>query len=212
MIKTNNKEKVLVVPSNLLFEVGYFEGICTDVVKYLSAINTKSLFKERGLVENDIYFKQIVIYAIIHCRGKILRYRRGPKLLESRLMNKLSIGIGGHVTLEDSKTNHDNYISCLYRELNEEIYINTKFNKNIVATLNDDSNSVGAVHFGIIIILDLAEPNVKQKEKSILECQFIDKNKLIDDYNEYERWSQICINNIDNLKKLGVKSAFESAD
>lgn len=199
MEQINDKEKILVIPSDVLFESGYFEGICSNFVKYLSIIKTESFFMERGLVETDTYFKQIIIYAIIHCRSKIFRYRRGSNSIETRLTNKLSIGIGGHITIEDSKKDQDNFISCLYRELNEEVDINTKFKKKIIGTLNDDSNSVGAVHFGVITLLDLAEPNITPKEKSILECQFIDKNKLKDDYTEYEQWSKICIDNIDNL-------------
>jgi predicted NUDIX family phosphoesterase len=199
MHNNQNTEKVMVVPTNLLYEVGYFEGISTDYSRLLNTISNNYIFKDRSGVESDSNYKQIIVYALINYKNSILRYKRGKKITESRLKNKLSIGLGGHVTKYDISAGQDPFITCLYRELSEEIHINTKLDHRFVAILNDDSNPVGAVHLGIITVIDLKQPNVKPKEKSIMECKFINKKDLRNNLQNYEKWSQICIENIDAL-------------
>ncbi len=88
------------------------------------------------------------------------------------------------------------------REVQEEIYINTDYDSNVVALLNDDSNEVGRVHFGIIHVFNLLEPKVRKREKSINEPEFMSLDDLKRNVEQYENWSQICIENIDRLLQV----------
>jgi len=157
---------------------------------------------QRSYVENNLKYKQIIPYAILYHNNEILSYRRGTISLEHRLANKWSIGIGGHITTCDVKSIDNVYDSCLKREINEEVYLDTKYKTKIVAILNDDSNEVGKVHLGIIFLLELELPIVRKKEKSIIDCQFVSLKYLKKTIKKYERWSQICIQNIDKLLKV----------
>ncbi len=55
------------------------------------------------------------------------------------------------------------YEEGMNREIKEEVYIETEYVNNIVAPLNDDSNEVGKVHFGIVHIFRLNKPEVSKK-------------------------------------------------
>jgi predicted NUDIX family phosphoesterase len=59
--------------------------------------------------------------------------------------------------------------------------------------LNDDSNEVGRVHFGLIHVLVLNEPRVASNEQAIGDLKFLSKEQLSNSIAEYENWSQICI-------------------
>lgn len=56
---------------------------------------------ERGWLETDPGFRQIVPYVLLHDGGRVLRYRRGSAGAESRLHGRYSYGFGGHIDLAD---------------------------------------------------------------------------------------------------------------
>ena len=87
----------------------------------------------------------------------------------------------------------------MYREIHEELHIDTEYTEDIVALLNDDSNDVGKVHFGIIHVLKVKKPLVRKKEKSINNPTFEPIQTLKNNIEKYENWSKICIKNIDKL-------------
>jgi predicted NUDIX family phosphoesterase len=65
--------------------------------------------------------------------------------------------------------------------------------------LNDDSNDVGQVHFGVVHTLTLEKPLVKPKEKSINETKFLSTEELRNKIDTFENWSKICIQHIDRV-------------
>ena len=77
--------------------------------------------------------------------------------------------------------------------------MNLRYTQRIVALLNDDSNDVGKVHFGIVHILTLEKPLVKPKEKSINETKFVGIGELQKDIGKFENWSKICIQHIQRV-------------
>jgi len=190
---------VLVFPSSLLREIGLFQGFNFDLDKYLVAIEREHRFLRRSEVEEDPNYKQLIPYVILHHNNTIFSYRRGALLSEKRLLHNYSIGIGGHISVNDPNLFTTSYEEGMRREVQEEIYIDTKYKSNPVALLNDDSNEVGKVHFGVIHVFDLQEPRIRKKEKSINEPTFITLSKIKVDIEKYENWSQICIQNIERL-------------
>jgi len=87
----------------------------------------------------------------------------------------------------------------LKREINEEVVIESPYTQRVVALLNDDSNDVGKVHFGVVHVLTLDKPLVKPREKSINETKFLAISELQKDVEKFENWSKICIQNIQRL-------------
>lgn len=198
------EEYVLAFPIKLLDSLGYFQGLNYDIQDYLKEILTHQnySFIKRKDAEINPNYKQLIPYAILFHNNKIFIYQRGKLLAEKRLLENYSIGIGGHITTYDSTFFNQTYDDGFKRELNEEIDIDSKYENKIVALINDDSNDVGRVHFGVVHLLSLENPNVTVKEKSIKKPSFLTIEEIMNKYNELENWSKICLNNIEDIIKL----------
>src|SRR4030042_1667445 len=73
-------------------DIGHLENDCFEA----------SFFAIREAAEKDPILKQIIPYGVIRSmEGKVLTYRRTKSSGEGRLHNKASIGIGGHINLDD---------------------------------------------------------------------------------------------------------------
>lgn len=195
------EEYVMVVPTAILSQAGNFQGLCFDTDSYMKIINDSRNIKflRRDDVETDPNYKQIIPYAILAHEQMIFSYLRGKLLNEKRLQGSYSIGVGGHITADDVNLFTEAYMEGMYREITEEISINSKYSQRVRAVLNDDSNDVGRVHFGIVHLLTLEKPQVSAREKSINQSKFVDMADLIKDINKYENWSRICINHLGTI-------------
>ena len=192
------EERVLVFPGDLFDRLGRFQGLSTDVDRYLPVItaDANTCYRPRGVTETDPSFKQIIPYVIFRHGDEVFRYVRGHGQGETRLHAKMSIGIGGHIAAHDAATAAGAYQEGLRRELDEEVVIETEYTATCVGLINDDSNPVGSVHFGVVYIFDVTRPAVRSREQDILEATFVPIAKLSDDLDQYETWSQICIRHL----------------
>jgi len=194
-------EYVLVFPTSVLYELGYFQGLCYDVDKYVKTIIQKSHFMMRKDAEFNAKFKQIIPYIIVSHNDTVFSYRRGKLLSEKRLLNNYSIGLGGHISGEDIHLYEDKYTVGMKRELNEEVDIRSTYSEKLVAMINEDSTDVGKVHFGMVHVLKLNKPGVKKKEMSINDAMFRTLEEIRASMQKYENWSRICIADSQNLLK-----------
>ena len=192
------EERVLVFPGDLFDRLGRFQGLSTDVDRYLPVITAEAntCYRPRGVTETDPSFKQLIPYVIFRHGADVFRYVRGQGQGEKRLHAKMSIGIGGHIAAHDAATAAQAYQEGLRRELDEEVAVDTDYQTACVGLINDDSNPVGSVHFGVVYIYDVARPAVSPREKDILEARFVPIAELPERLDEYETWSQICIRNL----------------
>jgi predicted NUDIX family phosphoesterase len=195
------EEYVLVFPTQLLNQIGKFQGLSFELDKYSDIIhNPKNhIFVKRKEAESNPDYKQLIPYALLHCGGKIFIYRRGKLLAEKRLHGNFSLGVGGHISVTDPGLFGTTYEDGLKREINEEVHIESRYKQRFVALLNDDSNDVGKVHLGIVHVLTLEKPLVQPKEKSINETKFADTGELQKKIKTFENWSKICIQHIDEI-------------
>jgi predicted NUDIX family phosphoesterase len=197
-------ENVLVVRRELFDELGSFQGLNFEPEKYLKAILSRgsNFFIPRSEAEINPIYKQIIPYALIAFEKTVLHYVRGKKAGEQRLVAKGSIGIGGHMNETDESlfaVDEQAYRAGVEREVNEEIKIDTPFEDQIVALLNDDSTEVGRVHLGIVHIFKLKEPKVQKREAMITGLTFLTKEELMARHESLESWSQICLESLDQL-------------
>jgi len=159
-------------------------------------------FLNRNKAEDDPSYKQIIPYAIFRHNNKFLKYVRGKKSGEQRLASKSSIGIGGHINHEDyeaSSLEKDTYLTGIEREINEELIISGNYKNSPIALINDDSNEVGEVHLGIVHLFDLENSNVSPGEANIQNLKFLSNDELLDERENLETWSQICVDNLNSL-------------
>ena len=200
-------ESVLVIKRELFDEIGTFQGISTEIEKYLPVFLNPSnnFFIHRELAEDDPTHKQIIPYAIFKHGDKFLRYLRGKKSGEQRLASKSSIGIGGHINQDDfnsSSLEKDTYLTGIEREINEELIINCDYNNLPIALINDDSNDVGQVHLGVVHLFDLESDQVEAGEANIENLEFLSSDDLLREKYNLESWSQICVDHLDEIIKL----------
>jgi len=198
------QENVLVIKQSLFGELGTFQGLNFEPEKYLKAILSRgsNFFIPRSDAESNPAYKQIIPYALVAFENTILHYVRGKKAGEQRLIAKGSIGIGGHMNEIDESLfamDEQAYRAGVEREVNEEIKIDTPFEDQIVALLNDDSTEVGRVHLGIVHIFKLKEPKVQKREAMITGLTFLTKEELLARRETMETWSQICVDSLDRL-------------
>src|SRR5689334_17760738 len=198
------EENVLVIKRSLFDELGGFHGLNFNPRKYLEAMLSRgnNFFLSRSKAEQDPTHKQIIPYVLLTHAGKVLHYIRGKKAGEQRLVAKGSIGIGGHMNESDESLfalDEAAYRAGVEREVAEEVSINSKFEDQIVALLNDDSNDVGKVHLGVVHVFKLADPNVEKREAMITNLAFLGQDELVKRRDSLETWSQICL---DSLEKL----------
>ena len=200
-------ERVLVIKRELFDEIGTFQGISTEIEKYLPAFLNpiNNFFIHRELAEDDPTHKQIIPYAIFKHGDKFLKYLRGKKSGEQRLASKSSIGIGGHINQDDfnsSSLEKDTYLTGIEREINEELIINCDYNNLPIALINDDSNDVGQVHLGVVHLFDLESDQVEAGEANIEDLEFLSSDDLLREKYNLESWSQICVDHLDEIIKL----------
>jgi predicted NUDIX family phosphoesterase len=197
-------ENIMVIKRSLFDELGSFQGLNFEPEKYLKAILSRgsNFFIPRPEAENNPAYKQIIPYVLIVFQSTVLHYVRGKKAGEQRLIAKGSIGIGGHMNETDESLfamDEHAYRAGVEREMNEEIKIDTSFEDEIVALLNDDSTDVGRVHLGIVHVFKLAEPKVEKREAMITGLTFLPKKELLARRETMETWSQICVDWLDRL-------------
>ncbi len=194
----SREELVLVFESRLLDELGRFQGLFRQTESYLDAIlgNGNSRFIARRQAERDPAYKQLIPYVILRHAGCVFHYVRGRESGEDRLRAKGSIGIGGHIEPRDMNlfsSQRQLYLEAAAREVAEEIRVEANHREHIVGLLNDDSNSVGRVHFGIVHLWDLDRPAVRRRERQITRAGFLPVEELSKRRDALETWSQQCL-------------------
>ncbi len=187
-------EHVLVVPTLLFHELGYFQGFCGEVDRYLNTLldPAHTSYRPRPEMEHDPSYKQLIPYCIFQYEDKVFSYRRGSDQGESRLHSKRSIGIGGHISSEDEAAPNA-YEEGMRREIAEEVFLDAQVQQECIGLINDDETEVGKVHLGVVHRFRLDSPKVRPREASIMETGFAAPAELSASMEEFESWSQICL-------------------
>ncbi|PEN61580.1 hypothetical protein [Bacillus wiedmannii] len=195
-------EMIIVAPRTKVFENESlaFQGTIhdTSILNILQNIASSYQVMRRGAAEENENFKQPIPYAVIKRGNEIFVYERLKGAGETRLHNKLSLGVGGHMNpVEDPSFSHL-LIDNLKREIKEELIISGEeiTELEIIGIINDDSDDVGKVHIGILVILNINEgTQVEVRETEELAGEFIPLEKLKDKetYERLENWSKIVV-------------------
>ena len=202
-MSTIAEERVLVVPTSEFHALGHFQGFSSEINSYLPAllVNDQLSYQPRGTMEKDPNYKQLIPYVLFRYTGtdgkpRLFQYTRGGGQGEARLHAKRSVGIGGHISTEDSGagTKQDVYREGMLRELAEEVVIETPYTEECVGLINDDETPVGQVHLGIVHIFDVENLNVHAREEDIQHACFMPIDEILPELDQFETWSQIAVN------------------
>jgi predicted NUDIX family phosphoesterase len=188
-------ERVLVVPAAVFREAGAFQGFSPDVGRYLPRLLDPAhlSYRPRSEVETDPSFKQLIPYVVLKCGEETFHYTRGQRGTEARLRALRSVGVGGHISQDDSTLFGDPYREGMLREVAEEVYLESDYTERCVGLINDDSNAVGQVHLGIVHVFDLAQPRARRREQALMKSGFAPLAELRAQRDEFETWSQFVL-------------------
>ena len=195
-------EEVLVVKYTDLPELN--EGLNSDDSILGNNILDKTYFIPRWKSDENPEEVEIIPYPIIRTTttNKVFCSKRIAGSNEKRLVDKLSLGIGGHVQPENNLKGNNLIFASMKRELMEELCFDPKIMLNTVlqfkGLIRCYKTSVDRDHIGIlyhIIVPDDYEDKFAIREVDILEGEFV----LIEDlckeenFNKLENWSKIAL-------------------
>jgi predicted NUDIX family phosphoesterase len=183
-------EHILVIKRDLLFANGAWQGIRSeDVNRYQAMVTTSGEFHWRSAMENDLTYKQIIPYMIFEFENSYFLMERKATASEQRLKSKLSLGIGGHIRQEDIAGG--TIFDWAKREFNEEVSYHGALDIEPLGVLNDDSDAVGQVHLGLILLLhgNSSEITIRSEHKQ----GSLVADSCLDSYvDRMESWSKIA--------------------
>lgn len=182
-------ENILVVKTSTLFPAGAFQGLSTHTQEMLDTINDHKEFHARPAMEEDFSYKQIIPYLIFKFEDRYFLMQRKSTSSEQRLKNKYSLGIGGHMRQEDMNEGATIF-DWAKREFEEEIDYSGHFTIKTLGVLNDDSNPVGQVHLGLVLLLEGNSSDI-QIRSELKSGQLLTAQECLDFYPDLESWSQI---------------------
>ncbi len=203
-------EFVYVVKRFDLFEMAFPHGFRrpweVPLDDYLGRIRSRGFFVERRHAETDSTMKQIIPYCVILREGpaaaapEIFTMRRKETGGESRLFNLHSIGVGGHINPVDGDA--DPLLVGLTREIEEEVIIDEPMRPEPLGVINDETQAVGSVHFGLVYGLRV-EGDVRVRETEQLEGHWTPTATLTEmlstDRDAFESWSALILDRVDDI-------------
>lgn len=190
-------EQILVVPRERLLPEPVHGFTTKEVADFLTRVRTHGTFRPRGQLEQDPSMKQIIPYLIVRHGERVFLFQRTISGGEERLHGKYSIGVGGHINRGDVEGADDLVAAGLRRELDEELIVNGSWRARLVGVLNDDTNPVGQVHFGLVHVVDVDSPRILVRESDTLSGRLAGAQEIRQLYDRMETWSQLILDAAD---------------
>lgn len=182
-----------------------FEFVNENEVDALMKDIQDGFFHSRYDCESDEDVLQVVPYCLVFDKNnRIFTYVRSEDIKdyeESELLGKHSIGVGGHIILNDAP----NYVrNGLERKLKDEVdIIGRKSEPKLLGTIMAYDIPVDRRHYCLVYALHC--DNAKKNAKSMNSGRFIHLEEIIKDPNmnkKYETWSRILIPRLPTLANL----------
>jgi predicted NUDIX family phosphoesterase len=165
---------------------------------YLDAVRQRGSFRPRPEVEHDPEWKQVIPYLVLRDGEQIFLMRRTRAGGDERLHERYTIGIGGHVNPQDTDP-----LGGLRREWAEEIEAEFDPEFEFLGVLNDDENSVGAVHLGLVFAADAGGRPVGIRERHKLEGEWTTLAGVAAVAERLETWSALLFDFLTNARASG---------
>lgn len=199
----------------LLAQVAYLSTLVIGKINRVSifadSIEDDAIaFKDRNIVDGlnpmhfaeGLRFPQILPYVVFKYGSKVFTYSR--KLgEEARLHGSRSIGVGGHIDVEDIDGGALSTIhKAMLREVKEEVGINMTTSEVVefkfLPAILDYTNTVGMVHLGVVTVIELSEEgfnNFKPNTTELHDPMWLELAEVKSENKQYENWSKEIILN-----------------
>ncbi len=159
-------------------------------------------FVNRDFAEVSDTVTQIVAVGVVRCGNRVLCLKRAKKSNRRALQLRWTVMIGGHVDDADRQSN-DPALSCLNRELDEEIGITPKVPPQLAGLVADPENPVGRLHIGFVFDVQVESPMIQIKSKfDNAEFTYANRNKYYEFMHEktitglmkeFDPWSYVFL-------------------
>jgi len=214
-------ERIVVVPAATMNQ--YFEAHDGMVImrpehlmEELELLSTEATLADRDTVETDETRLQIVAYVLVarpdieNNRVLFLGYRRPVSGGESRLHDRWSLGIGGHVSEEDGDSTYlpTSVVGGAYRELQEEAGVSPAQSCYLrpIGFIHEREEAVGRVHLGVVLLNLVQDVSVVQPQsESMADPQWRTLAEWLSSDLPLERWSRIAAETIQSWRTNRVQ-------
>ncbi|OGR06484.1 MAG: hypothetical protein A2511_10830 [Deltaproteobacteria bacterium RIFOXYD12_FULL_50_9] len=155
-------------------------------------------FLPRTEAESNPAYKQIIPYQLFLRHNRLFVFQRGQGVGESRLAGKLSIGIGGHINQEDSKTGGfttAEYTAALLRERDEELICPRIISSKFLGWINAEKTAVDKVHLGAVHLcrIPVAENIRLRGDEDLHAIGWLLPGDILFARRDYEKWSELAV-------------------
>jgi predicted NUDIX family phosphoesterase len=163
-------------------------------------------FGNRFYIEGDPRYRQVITFIVIKKGELFLVYERLQDSEEKDPRGKWSIGFGGHINKSDIekpdsiswKSINDVRLfvaNMVLREIKEKIKITPEdlSEPRLVGFINDESDSVGECHFGVVWYARVRKTASLKKSKEISRIRWEKLVALRNKNDRFENWSQLLI-------------------
>lgn len=199
-------ERVLCAETDAVWPSGEAGGVSVRRLDSLSDLDQQfqCYFKPRSDVEHDPAWQHFCSYVVFKCGRLVQVYRRPVKAGESRLSGRVSVGVGGHINIEDSDPHgvvSQTIWNGILRELDEETSLSSVQSPPVFGgptwMIRDVTNDVGRVHTGIVQIIEVDE---QRPQYAVLDCEtdWTTPQQLFR-HPDLESWSRIVLQYIIGL-------------
>lgn len=189
-------ENILVVHRDTLLGDQSWQGLkLGDCQEYMELINNHKEFLPRPHMETNPRYKQIIPYLIFKHDDRYFLMQRQSEASEQRLKNKYSLGIGGHIRQEDL-VDSASIFDWAKREFHEEVEYRGTLTIKPIGILNDDSNDVGKVHIGLVLLLEGDSPAIRVKSE-LKSGILLTHKECTAYYDSMENWTQMVFKQLE---------------
>lgn len=179
--------------------VGDLENGLLDIpIETVSSWLESSSMEFRRDVEFNPTFLQVIPYVLISHQGSFFAVKRIAG--DSRLVGRISLGMGGHIESEDVVDDKLDLLSvenALLRELEEEIGLRSsdiqKIDYRGVIVNFEESDPVSLDHIGLFYVAELTHNNIQVKELDVMEGGFSSTVDILKEVGNLETWSRIIV-------------------
>lgn len=162
-----------------------------DPAAVLRAFTTHGEYRVRAEAEDDPSFQQLIPYVVVRDGDQVFLMRRLRAGGDTRLHDRYSIGVGGHIGPDDGGLD-----GGLGREWSEELVADWLPGFRFLGLLNDDTDPVGAVHLGVVYAVDAAGRPVAVRETHKLDGRWATLAEVDALGDRLETWSRLVLDHL----------------
>ena len=197
------KDLLLVLKNEVVFEHGQWQGFLFgewgEYFEQLALSQPEWLARDEA--EENPDYQQIIPWALFRVGDKYLELKRQQQSAHTRLYHRYSLGVGGHV-FQDELEQYPDLKQWIKAKFLEEIqYQGQVLSVRCIGVVNDNSDSLGKHHFGIVYLIEGDSQTVASQKYTQLKFSSL-SDMSGSDIGFLDRWSQMVYHQLADMETL----------